>query len=522
VNTSTTFDAIVVGGGFGGIGAALQLAEGGARVALLERLGYLGGSACTFEHAGDHFEGGATLFAGLGPGELFGRWIARYGLPVTVSFLERPVELRAGAEHVVTAHRDRQRFVAELCQLPGAPVAAVQRFFALQERVAALLWSLFDEPALLPPLTPSSLLRHLARLPRYAPLAPLVGRSLGSVLERYGLLGWSPLRAWFDAQCQITVQCSAREAEAAFALAALDYHHRGAAHVHGGIGHLAEGLGRAIAACGGIVQKRSAVTRVERDGDHWLVTARGTTYRARSVVLNVLPQVAARIVRGVPAERFASAAARVREGWGAAALFRTLVPPPGAPEGPLHLELVDDPNAPFLAGNHVFLSIGAAGEGVADPSLRRATASTHIDLAALRGLDEAAQRAAVEAVQARMRSTLARRAPEWAQVARELTASPRTYARWVGRTYEEPAGVSQDGGQLGGWVGGVPRRAGLRAYRDLFARPPAKGLALVGDSAFPGQSVLATALGGVRAAEALLRAAAPRRVRGAAPAPRPV
>ena len=530
MTTETTFDAVVVGGGFGGIGAALRLAEGGARVALLERLGYLGGAACTFEHEGDHFEGGATLFAGLGPDELFGRWVARYGLNVEVSFLERPVELRAGSSIVVTAHRDRARFVAELCALPGAPVSAIQRFFALQERVAALLWSLFDDPALLPPLTLHSALRHLARSPRYASLAPLVGRSLGSVLARYGLADFAPLRAWFDAQCQITVQCSAEEAEAAFALAALDYHHRGAAHVHGGIGRLAEGLGHAITACGGIVQKRSAVSRVEPDGDLWIVTARGVTYRTRHVVLNVLPQVAARLVRGVPAARFASGAARVREGWGAAALFRTLVPPHGAPRGPLHLELVDDPAAPFLAGNHVFLSIGAEGEGVADPRLRRATISTHVDLAALRGLDATAQQEHVEAVQARMRATISRRAPEWARYVRELTASPRTYARWVGRTDPDAALYGGSASELprelprelvGGWVGGVPRRAGLRAYRDLFQRPPARGITLVGDSAFPGQSVLATALGGVRAAEVILRASAPARVRAVAPSPRP-
>jgi len=494
IEPDRTLDAVVVGGGFGGLGAALRLAEAGQDVLLLERVGYLGGCACTFEHGGDQFEGGATLFAGLGDGELFGRWIAKYRLDVQVLHLERPVELRAGADVVVQAHRDRALFVASFLARPGAPRAALERFFALQARVAGVLWELLDEPGLLPPFTARSVLRHVRRSWRYAALLPLVGRSLGDVLARFGLSGYAPLVRWLDAQCQITVQCPAREAEALFALAALDYHHRGATHVIGGVGVLAEALGRAIVMAGGRVQRRSAVSRIERDGDVWLVTARGTTYRTRSVFLNVLPQVAESLVRGVPARAFTRLAERVRQGWGAAALFRIASPPPGADSGPLHLELVDDPAQPYVEGNHVFLSIGAESEGVSDPATRRATISTHVDLGMLRLLDDDAQRAHIDAVHARMRQTLARRAPEWEQVRRELTASPRTYARWVGRS---------DGsdGSVGGWAGGVPRRAGIGAYRDLFARTPAPGLALVGDSVFPGQSILAAALGGVRAVE---------------------
>ncbi|MEZ6016760.1 MAG: NAD(P)-binding protein [Planctomycetota bacterium] len=511
-----SWDAIVVGGGFGGLGAALRLVEAGRSVLLLERVGYLGGCACTFEHEGDHFEGGATLFAGLGEGELFGRWIARYGLDVPFERLERPVELRAGAAVRVSAHRDRAQFVAGLTALPGAPVAALQRFFALQAAVAERLWALFDEPSLLPPLTLQSALRHVARSPRYVKLLPLLGRTLWSVLARHGLTRFAPLVHWLDAQCQITVQCSAREADALFAFAALDYHHRGAAHVRGGIGVLASELGRAFERAGGRLQMRSAVSSVERHGGEWRVTARGMTHRARAVFLNVLPQVAQRIVRGVDVAPFERAAARVRTGWGAAALFRVLAPPLDAPPGPLHLELVDDVAQPFVAGNHVFLSIGAAGEGVRDPALRRATASTHVDLNALRALDEDGQRRAVDAVHARMRETIARRAPEWTQCVRELTASPRTYARWVGRGDEAPQGTAAAAigaatggwvgghtggplkGPLGGWVGGVPRRAGVALYRELFARTGAHGLTLVGDSVFPGQSTLACALGAMR------------------------
>ncbi len=65
--TSTWYDAVVVGAGFGGLATALELTRRGARVALCETLDYPGGCASTFHRDGYAFEAGATLFSGLGP-----------------------------------------------------------------------------------------------------------------------------------------------------------------------------------------------------------------------------------------------------------------------------------------------------------------------------------------------------------------------------------------------------------------------------------------------------------------------
>jgi phytoene dehydrogenase-like protein len=98
----------------------------------------------------------------------------------------------------------------------------------------------------------------------------------------------------------------------------------------------------------------------------------------------------------------------------------------------------------------------------------------------------------VEQVQERMRQGLRTLAPELAAaVEHQLTASPRTFERFTGRPE--------------GYVGGIPRRAGWSNYRDLASRPILPGLYLVGDSVFPGQSTLATALGGVKVAQRLLK-----------------
>lgn len=486
----TAVDALVVGTGFGGLGAALRLAERGAKVAVFERLTYPGGCACTFEHEGDHFEGGATLFSGFDEGQIFRRMIDEHRMDVAYERLDPPLELRTGAA-TVHARRDRAQLLADFEAMEGAPVRRLRRFFKLQEKVASALWPLLDDAKLLPPLTPGRILKHALRLPRYLPMATLAGRPLSRVLERYGLMDFTPLVSWLDSQCQITVQCGVREAEAPFALAALDYHHRGAVHVKGGIGELAWGIARAVEQCGGIVRFGAPVRGIESIGGAWSLRVRGETFRAPHVLFNGLPQDAARLA-GLEHRTLQKLGARVKAGWSAGMLFRTVRPPIDAGPKARHVELVLDESAPFLEGNHVFVSIGAQGEGTQHPGLRRVTASTHMDAERLRGASSSEQQAYVDAVHGSMRRTIAARAPEWDQVVREFTGSPRTFAKWTGRAE--------------GLVGGIPRRAGLAQYADIFGHKLPQGFHLVGDSMFPGQSTLAAAAGGARTAEDVLAA----------------
>ena len=66
-----------------------------------------------------------------------------------------------------------------------------------------------------------------------------------------------------------------------------------------------------------------------------------------------------------------------------------------------------------------------------------------------------------------------------------LPGTPVTFQRFTGRSL--------------GWVGGFPQTSLFRAWGPRLGA----GLWLVGDSIFPGQSVLATALGGARVAGAV-------------------
>jgi phytoene dehydrogenase-like protein len=494
VNDPKPFDVAVIGAGFGGLGAALASAELGARVAVCEALNYPGGCASTFTRDGYQFEAGATLFSGLLPGQLFGAWSARHRFALPVDWLDPLVELRAPGLRL-EVHRDRGAFLSSLEALPAAPVAGLRAFFRQQRAVAETLWALFDDPALLPPFSAAMVLRHLPRLPREAALLPLLGRPLGALLARHGLAQFAPLRTWLDAVCQITVQCPAAEAEACFALSALDYFWRGTGHVRGGIGVLARGLCEALAGLGAEVRLGDRVKSLRREGDLWRLETRRGPLLARAVVANVLPGDLQRLLGPAPAlPALAALESRVQSGWGAAMLYRVVRPPPGAGPGAHHLQLIADASLPLQDGNHVFASLsGEADLGRAPPGLRTLTLSTHLPLARLRGQPDARQAAVVAEVQERMRRTLLLRAPEWCDgIVHELTASPRTFERFTRRT--------------GGAVGGVPRRAGLANYAQPGPQEVERGLWLAGDSVFPGQSTYATAVGGVRTAAAIASA----------------
>ncbi len=347
-----------------------------------------------------------------------------------------------------------------------------------------------DDPGRLPPFGPGAWAWHLGRAHRYAPLLRHLGRPALDALRRHGVADWRPLRAWGDALSQITVQASLAEAEAPFALSTLDYPFRGTGHVHGGIGRLALALTGAIERAGGTVQFATRVRGLHPTRGGWRIDGRGGPWQARQVLCNLLPQALQGLLEDeVSAPILDPLAGAVTEGWTAVMRYLRLRPDPTLRPEAHHLELIADTDQPFVEGNHIFVSISGADEGRGPDGQRTVTVSTH--LAPSRLQQGPAQ--VVAAVQARMAQTQAALAPEIeALVCHEMTASPRTWQRFTGRP--------------GGLVGGVPRRVGLHHYRQLGPTAVLPGLWLVGDAVFPGQSTLATALGGAAAARAALAA----------------
>lgn len=481
-------DVAVIGAGFGGLGAGLELARGGAKVALFEALKYPGGCASTFTRRGHEFESGATLFSGFGEGQYFRRLADEVELEMNFVPLDPVVELRAG-EFSLAIPPDREAFIRRFLALPGAPQQALSAFFERQREVADTLWALFDDPALLPPFGARALFAHVARTPKYAGLLPVVARSLEDVLRRWDVVDFEPLRIYLDAVSQITIQTGVREAEAPFALATMDYFFRGTGHIDGGVGRLAWAMAQAFERAGGRLYMADRVTGLEQTATGWTVRSRRRTLHASKVVANMLPQDVMRLGVG-PNDRLSALARRVESGWGATMLYFALGRV-DVGEGPHHFELVADAGQPFIEGNHVFCSLSGSSENKGPLGVRTMTCSTHVPISAMRVMSEEARGVYVAGVQQKMRETIALRAPELLEDVRlEMTGSPRTFQRFTLRSE--------------GLVGGIPRRVGMHNYLDMFQGAVARNVYLVGDSVFPGQSTLATTIGGAKLAQRLL------------------
>jgi phytoene dehydrogenase-like protein len=161
------------------------------------------------------------------------------------------------------------------------------------------------------------------------------------------------------------------------------------------------------------------------------------------------------------------------------------------PDGqPLHHQVVR--GEPMGNGNTVFLSLSPAWDASRAPDGDRTlTLSTHTELSPWWDLYEG-DRAAYEARKAeyldRVLSAAEVALPGLREAARlVLPGTPVTFERFTRRAW--------------GWVGGFPQTSLFRAWGPRLA----PGLWMVGDSIFPGQSVPAVALGGLRVARSLLK-----------------
>lgn len=487
--------AVVIGAGIGGLSAAAVLACSGLDVTVLEAHVYPGGCAGTFYHQGYRFDAGATLAAGFypnGPMALLAEaagvseWPARAADPAMVVHLPDGVVVpRSGGPERWDVYRT-------------ALGAAAEPFFRWQEATADALWNLALRGLPWPPRTADDVAELMAGLMAWArsvrrlrPWAALALDAFRPVAVH--LRGASDrLRLFVDAQLLISAQAVSHEANALYGAAALDLPRRGVVHPVGGMGSLAEALAQAVRAHGSRILYRQAASRIHiTDGAPVAVeTARGDRFPADLVVANLTPWDLARLLgeawpRGVRRTR------RPPRRWGAFVVYMGIdaaVVPAGYP---LHHQVVVD--MPLGEGRSIFLSLSPAWDATRAPvGHRAATISMHTALDPWWELYER-DRPAYEARRAEYTDRLIAAAERALPRLREATSlilpgTPVTFARFTRRAY--------------GWVGGFPQVSLWESWEPRVL----PGIWMVGDSIFPGQSVPAAALGGLRVARQILRA----------------
>lgn len=489
--------AVVIGTGYGGLTVAAELARAGWDITVLEAHIYPGGCAGTFYHQGYTFEAGATLTGGFKPGapmDLLGKhfgidWKAQPdSLAMQVHLLNHEPINRWSDEEQWRSERQRQ-FGSS-----GEP------FWEWQEGTADVLW---DFALRLPQWPPQRIadinsLTHSGwewiRTHTLSGNFRKTSRIIGDVLLPVAAhlpadSDW--LRLFVDSQLLIASQTTSQYASALYGAVALDLPRQGVVHLEGGIGSMASRLVELIEKAGGAVFFRHEVTHVihKPPAVTEVHTKRNGTFTADVVIFNLPPWNIASLIQGVIPAKLAKLPIQPQDGWGAFMLYLGVdeaVIPSGIP---LHHQVIT--GEPLGEGNSVFLSFSPTWDKSRAPAGRRAlTVSTHTKLSPWWELVEAdpqGYEAAKEDYQGRILSAVEYVIPGIKQALDLIMpATPVTFQRFTRRAW--------------GWVGGFPQTSLFRTWGPRLARD----VWMVGDSIFPGQSVPAVMLGGLRTARSIL------------------
>jgi C-3',4' desaturase CrtD len=496
INMANPYRVVVIGAGVGGLTTGAVLARAGMDVTVLEAHIYPGGCAGTFYHQGYRFDAGATLAGGFYPGgpmDLLaeatgaGAWPVRPANPAMVVHL--PGNLQ------ITRWTDETRWAEHRAAFGAQGLG----FWRWQENTADALWELALRTPTWPPQTlleTASLARDgfrwlgSGRTERILAFPHLVVDAFRPVSAHLRDMPES-LRLFIDAQLLISAQTTSENANALYGAAALDLPRRGVVHLQGGMGTISAMLAEALEKSGGRVIYRQEATRIvmQRGRPVAVETKKGASFPADIVIANLPEWNIATLLGEAAPRRLSDLPPRPTRGWGAFMLYLG-IEESAIPDGlALHHQVIKD--SPLAEGNSVFMSLTPGWDQNRAPQGHRGiTLSTHTDLNKWWQLYEH-DRPAYEALKSEYTERLLLAAekvlPE-ARAAATLTlpGTPVTFQRFTRRA--------------GGWVGGFPQ-TGL-----LIAKGPrlGKGLWMVGDSIFPGQSTAAAALGGLRVARSVL------------------
>jgi len=488
---------VVIGAGFGGLSTATELALAGQDVTVLEAHVYAGGCASTYFHQGYRFEAGATLAGGFAPGAPMDILAKRFKIDWEVTPVERTILVHLPGGATITRYSNPKRWQSERLHHFGK---AAEPFWEWQEQTADTMWDLAMR---LPAWPPNSLRESRSLLQtgfnwlgdtflsngwyKNAGILPDAFRKVSSHLPN----GIDLLKLYVDGQLLISAQTTSSHANALYGASALDLPRRGVGHIPGGMGGMADKMVSALTKLGGHIHFRQEVTRVQSqaDGSYTVHTKRKANYTADIVIFNLPPWNIAKLLDEPLPSALKSVPKRPKDGWGA---FMVYV---GFDEGilpndfPLHHQVIA--GEPLGEVNSIFLSISPGWDPSRAPAGKRAlTVSSHTQLEPWWNAydnDEMAYEARKTEYTESILSTAETVLPGLRSAAELiLPGTPVTFQRFTRRAW--------------GWVGGFPQTNLLRTWSPRLG----PGIWMVGDSIFPGQSVPAVSLGGLRVAQTLL------------------
>ncbi|UCD98104.1 MAG: FAD-dependent oxidoreductase [Chloroflexota bacterium] len=487
---------VVIGAGFGGLAAAAELSRRGFEVTVLEAHVYPGGSAGTFFHQGYRFDAGATLAGGFAPGSVMDKLGRQFDIDWQHSLTDIAMLIHLADGSSITRWTEPEAWRSERVTHFGK---SAEQFWDWQENTADALW---DLTLRLPPWPVQSSrdtlelikkgfawMRAVSQAGKIY-LIPSIFSDAFKPVSAHLPREAEKLRQFIDAQLLISAQTTSRYANALYSSAALDLARQGVAHVPGGMGGMADKLTTAVRQNGGNVYFRQEVTRVRKEpnGSFIVETKRKTEFPADIIIFNLPPWNIARILTQELPARLRDLPHMPKRGWGAFMVYIGLDRAQIPNNLPLHHQVIVQ--EPIAEGNSIFMSLSPEWDKSRAPAGKRAlTISTHTQLQPwweLQRNDPVAYAERKDAYTERIISAAERVIPNLRTSAElVLPGTPLTFERFTRRAW--------------GWVGGFPQTSLFQTWGPHLSA----GLWMVGDSIFPGQSVPAVMLAGVRVARSL-------------------